>query len=353
MHGEEPRDRAIEQLLRQRGPAEAPTAVGACVDGETLAAWTDGGLTGHARVVVERHLAGCARCLALMAALARTAPAQPEQRPLWRRWQLAWFVPVAAAATIAALWVAVPDRAAVFPSEAEEQLMARLDVPAGAPAEAPTEAPADAASENVPPASGERQATRDAAEPDGDTGNRVAFAAPQSEALGSVAVAGRGQPVALEDAREADVLAEARQEAVAPSAAARSASATAPTATLQRASADLQILSPDPRVRWRVARGRLERTQSGGAEWDTIALPAAEGLAAGSAPSVQTCWVVGAAGAIYVTSDGASFARVAPPEFIDLVAVAATDARIATVTAADGRTWRTNDQGATWSLVAP
>ena len=47
-----------------------------------------------------------------------------------------------------------------------------------------------------------------------------------------------------------------------------------------------------------------------------------------------------------MTTDGLRFTRVNPPAATDLVSVAATDARSATVTAADGRRFRTADQGA-------
>ena len=50
-----------------------------------------------------------------------------------------------------------------------------------------------------------------------------------------------------------------------------------------------------------------------------------------------------------VTTDGTQFTRVGTPATLDLVPVAATDARTATVTAADGRRFRTTDQGATWT----
>lgn len=51
--------------------------------------------------------------------------------------------------------------------------------------------------------------------------------------------------------------------------------------------------------------------------------------------------------------DGVRFQGVPFPEIVDLVAVRAESARSATVTAADGRAFRTDDQGTTWSRVAP
>jgi photosystem II stability/assembly factor-like uncharacterized protein len=61
------------------------------------------------------------------------------------------------------------------------------------------------------------------------------------------------------------------------------------------------------------------------------------------------CWIVGRGGAVYITNDGMRFTRVSFPEGIDLVDVSATDERSALVRAADGRTWRTTNQGLTWT----
>src|SRR4051812_46019862 len=97
------RDRAIETLLRSRHADESGAA---CVDAESLAAWIDGGLSADARARVEHHAAGCARCQALLASMARTAPAL-DDRPWWRSSIAKWAVPIAAMATALVVWVAV------------------------------------------------------------------------------------------------------------------------------------------------------------------------------------------------------------------------------------------------------
>jgi hypothetical protein len=88
-----------------------------CLEGETLAAWHEGTLTASDVEAVDRHLADCARCQDLLAAFVRTdvavAAPDPVGDSLWRRWRLAWLVPVATAATATAIWVAIPDRASV------------------------------------------------------------------------------------------------------------------------------------------------------------------------------------------------------------------------------------------------
>ena len=56
----------------------------------------------------ELHVAKCPRCLALLAAIERTAPpvaAEPHQR-MWLR----WLVPLTAAATAVAIWIAIPQQ---------------------------------------------------------------------------------------------------------------------------------------------------------------------------------------------------------------------------------------------------
>ena len=47
----------------------------ACLDAETLAAWADGTLKAQAATAVEAHASSCARCMAVLAAMERTAPA--------------------------------------------------------------------------------------------------------------------------------------------------------------------------------------------------------------------------------------------------------------------------------------
>ena len=99
------RDRSIDALLR-RGEGFASHSTDQCVDAESLAAWMDGGLSGDARAAVEQHAAGCARCQALLASMARSDP-DIEVRPWWRRVSAKWLVPVAAIATALVVWIFV------------------------------------------------------------------------------------------------------------------------------------------------------------------------------------------------------------------------------------------------------
>jgi photosystem II stability/assembly factor-like uncharacterized protein len=60
------------------------------------------------------------------------------------------------------------------------------------------------------------------------------------------------------------------------------------------------------------------------------------------------CWVVGRGGVVLLSTDGRSWRRLAFPEPTDLSGVRARDARAASVSTADGRTFSTTDGGLTW-----
>jgi hypothetical protein len=160
-------------------------------------------------------------------------------------------------------------------------------------------------------------------------------------------------------------------------------------------SAQLTITSADGRRRWRVIPGAgvqvaaaagnaaagaasapattaETRTQSSTAfadrddAWTPAALPDGAGalrIVAGSAPSEVVCWLVGDAGLVLRTTDGARFTRVAAPMSSadvrsveaprapvapDLGSVEALDALRATVTTTDGHRFVTTDGGASW-----
>jgi photosystem II stability/assembly factor-like uncharacterized protein len=116
----------------------------------------------------------------------------------------------------------------------------------------------------------------------------------------------------------------------------------------------LDIASPDAVHRWRIdSAGQLQHSASAGATWQSVVLATPAALTAGTSPGGSICWVVGANGAVWVTSDGLHFDRRALPEPGDVTSVAATDARHATVVTANGRTFMTTDGGVTWTLPTP
>jgi hypothetical protein len=347
------RDRAIERLLHQSfktpaGPSDA------CFDAETLAAWADGGLSGAARATVESHVADCARCQAIVSTAARIeaiAPARAEPAP--RRW-LAWLVPLTAAAAAIAIWVAVPrGPGAAPPQTAENQRrVAQAKAPEAPPASTGLQqSPAAAAREERAPAAKSDQPARDQAQ---------AFAlSKDSERRELDRLKQESQPGDA-SADRADKRQSAAEPAAAPPAALPPPASPTVREMLQERSANsaAQQVAPDGVVaslalpaRWRISGTTLEHSTDGGSTWNSVATGVTGELTALSSPSSSVCWVVGRSGVVLKTNDGQNFSRVVFPEITDLSAVQAIDARSATVTASDGRVFRTSDAGATWQVA--
>jgi Photosynthesis system II assembly factor YCF48 len=124
-------------------------------------------------------------------------------------------------------------------------------------------------------------------------------------------------------------------------------------ALLARADASaVHVLSPIPAVRWRVIEGRnVQFSMDGGKVWATqYTVDAPTQILAGAAPSSAVCWLVGQGGLVLVTKDGRTWQRIKFAETVDLRSVTASDATVASVVTADGRTFTTSDAGETWRL---
>ena len=76
-------------------------------------------------------------------------------------------------------------------------------------------------------------------------------------------------------------------------------------------------------------------------------------LTAFAAPSPSVCWVVGRGGVVLLSTDGTDWRQLPCPETTDLSAIEAADARRASVSTADGRTFDTTDAGVTWVVRRP
>ena len=291
------------------------------VEPEVLAAWSEGTLPSNEARQVEAHLADCAMCREMLAVFARTEPppvvssgfrsvVSGFSRTNWR-----WAVPLAAAATIAAVFVAIPEK------ERTEQLN-------------PTAARPAVSETTAPPV---ESVSTDAAAP---SSAKQPSAKQQPERPLAGALADRAAPEARADKaeqfstaralepkeRDQDLKAEAAPQAP-PNAAAQAATAApqpaqeqnrsraeGELASLMRQAAPAEVTSPDPQVRWRIVpTGRLERSTNAGKTWEAVTLPQPVTVTAVRAPSATT----------------------------------------AIVTAADGRQFRTDDQGKTWNLVQP
>jgi len=104
-------------------------------------------------------------------------------------------------------------------------------------------------------------------------------------------------------------------------------------------------------VRWRILHTHaVERSTTGGASWEPVAIEPPASLTSGVATSPTVCWLIGRGGAVYRSVDGIHFDRVAFPEPVDLASVRSTGAAQANVTTADGRVFGTVDGGLTWRL---
>lgn len=397
------RDRAIERLLRQSRPAHASPRNGgvtdSCLDAETLAAWVDGGLSGAALQDTRLHVADCARCQALVGTLARVSPAGPGTKRAARFWSwpasLTWLVPLTAAAAALVLWVEVPRDKFSGPatpvSVGRVDSVAKVDRPQEVPrqaAETQTTEPARVESFSPLPASKSQDAKQPPTVVPGRERSEVAPGEPRSEVAASDVpkssaarneVASRLDTESLKEERGLGTFA---APAAAPAAAAPGAPPPATAAATARAAASapaplppapaaaaekagalarsgfvggvgrIEILSPDPSVRWRLAGSVVERSTNDGSTWEA-AMTTANMLTAGAAPSVSVCWVVGRSGTVLLSIDGRSWRRVAFPDMTDLSAVRATDARTASVSTIDGRTFSTTDGGTTWVRSTP
>ncbi len=249
---------------------------------------------------------------------AQTAPPAAVPESLWQRWHLRWAVPITAAAAAVSIWIAIPEEGrrlddaftkaqpgeAVQPSAPEAEI-ASQEPPAPQPTAqenavqekaAQQKAPARAKSEPSPPADA---LSRREARSDAPSRSPSEARERERDAVAPPTVSAPAAPAATTPQQQARPLSDAAAGAARQSA---------------EAFAQVEAVSPDGLVRWRIQPGpRLERSTTQGKTWDAVSLPQ------GVEPS----------------------------------AVRAPGAATAIVTATDGRQFRTDDQGKTWYLVQP
>lgn len=348
-----------------------------CIDAEVLAAWVDDTLDARAAADVEHHAAHCARCQAMLAAFVRAEPAptrvaalEPVVAPWWQSLQIRWLVPIAATATALAIWIAVPTS-----PRPEGELATATDASATAPPEQSPAAPLTATKPSSTPAP-VRANDQDAA----PAAKEIPIEAPAARQ--------EAMPDATGQRERVDTLAAAERRAAEaapapPGPGARNRSEAALRSSLADTVA-VGFVSRDGAVRWRLAGPGVEQSADGGATWTASALnglqelderrPAAPqggaaamtaapataaqaprpGAVAGDAPTASVCWLVGPRGAVWLTTDGGQrFRQMTVTGEPDSRMVAARDARSADVSTVDGRTFRTDDGGSTWTLTSP
>lgn len=359
-----------------------------CLDAETLAAWMDGGLDPAAAAAAEAHASTCERCQALLATVVKTLPADPVvsgfsridtgTRRLWQ-W---WFAPLAATAAAVTIWMVVPQdpmerppAAAVVEQQVAREAARDTAVPqarkeraeaaeptagfAPVPPAAPVAPPAPAGKDqsdlrrNAPAEANEAKAKADA-----DANNAVGK-------LTGAAGARADQEAQSAKREQAPQAAEMRERLEAPAAPASApaerfrAGATPPPAapappalsavSQLKKQAPPVIVSPDATSQWRAnTPGSIERSEDGGRTWIPVRIAVKEEILSGASPARLVCWLVGRSGLVLLATDGTNFTRLPFPESVDLVSVSSPEARIAIVTTADGRTFRTEDGGRNW-----
>jgi hypothetical protein len=366
-------DAALKRIRRDRSGTDAG---GTCLTADVIAAWMDGSLPAHERAVAEAHAADCPRCLDVLAAMARTTPEVPAAGAWWRRpWGVRWVVPAMAAATALVLWIYVgsdapapvvqeaapPERTSTTPSEpastpqqsgsadgtasGRPEFLPSLPAPPSAERELAKRKAAKEASAPPPP-----PAPAPAPPPPADEASAVARADVDARLRSTVErerkPSAPGAPVTVvSQSRAVASPAQPRR----PAGAAPSGDVLADSATVPGQTGAMDVISPDPSTRWRVAGASIERSTDGGRTW-TRQFTAQATLLAGHAPAADVCWIAGQQGVVLVSRDGRTWQRVTSPAAVDLVGITAVDGREATVTAADGRIFHTSDGGGTWSL---
>lgn len=361
-------DDQLDRLIRGSLKAAAPGEVRAdCLDAETLAAWTDGGLSETARARADVHLSSCPRCQAALAIIARTADPPAEPLPWWSAriatWR--WLVPITASAAAIAIYVAVQDRApsrspAVTPSAtaAVDTPKPQLEKQAASPAQeraAQAETDSDSKQARAEPEQAKPDAAaREEGFADGRQKAAANEALPKSEAVpvtDQFAKVAEGAPPAA--AAPAPAAAPSVIGRVAPQSLEASADAARRVdETRDRTAGAAIIFSQNPAVRWSLGpAGALSLSTDSGTTWTPVPSGVTTDLTAGSSPSGSICWIVGRSGTVLLTTNGQQFVRLPFPNNADLVAVRPTDAGTATVTTADRRSFRTTDGGRSWSQV--
>ena len=350
-----------------------------------IAAYYDGSLGTSERATIETHVSTCRRCQDGLAAMARADAAEraaAAASPVagWRApWK--WLVPMAAAGTAFAVWLAVrppstesraapPSPSVSAPEDrAEPSIGTRSDVALNKSAshEDDTKSAKPSAQPALPPS---RVVVERKAEASTTT---LAESQPPVGALAKEAAASEAdRPFSLnaklDDRDERTPITSppappraARQEE------ARAKVAPAPMAEAMSAPADklgaresisenrlgqqtvVELSAQDASTRWRLELdGSISRSRDAGSTWQRQTTGSRVRLAAGSAPAPNVCWAVGSSGTMVRTTDGERWESIPSPSSHDLTTIEARSALAATITASDGRRFETADGGKTW-----
>jgi hypothetical protein len=285
-----------------------------CPDPALLAAYVDGTLFHRDVDAVERHVAGCAACSALVASLRQQRESAGSS--IVARW---WKV-VAAASVVAAIFVAA------------------VLVTGGGDEPTTTSAPESAAAAATSPAV--EVSTAPASE------REAAPAAPSSPVPPP-----RPQPSAsplTSAVRRADTTQKPPTAPVRAAAPARPAAAIEQVAEPAVIDGDLVLRgrNADRRILWRVRDRTIEHSTDGGTTWVTEHT-SDRAIRAGAFVSASVAWMVGESGLILRRTSNGWFGAT-PPADGHIQAVRASSPSRATITFEDGRAFSTENGGVTW-----
>lgn len=174
------RDKSVDRLLsgaRRGSPAETSEV---CLDAETLAAWSDGGLAPGQVRLVEAHLAGCARCRAIVQTIPEQAATAAGSKVVpFKRSKVMYWLPIAAGTVAATLviWLGVENNQQPQPAQVlTESLPAAAPPPVAAQQPSPAEPKTGPAGAAAPQASSVETQLRVAQESSPRTKKEVARA---------------------------------------------------------------------------------------------------------------------------------------------------------------------------------
>jgi hypothetical protein len=365
-------DGPIRSVLASRDAHAASTDP--CPSPEIFAAYYEHSLDPEETERYDAHIASCATCRATLAGVARAslgddaAIATDEHRVSrwkWRRLSL-WLVPAAAAACAVFIAFTVHQRSTANHEQAAAVAELRS---APAPSSEPLPAPppptiaSDAAITPDSTRALDRKSRQPVAALKMPMAPKPAAPAPApplrsapATVNGNADAASATVEVTPSDAAPAPprIQRDARQQSLqnfsagSAMALSKKAKAAPQQAATPQAKDHLVVKSPDSTITWTIHTNHVQYTENGTPAPVQDFLPTNSAIAAGSAPGGKTCWLVGSGGAVVRTTDGRSWLAATPPTSADLTAVTAQNARSATVTAADGKTYTTTDGGQTW-----
>jgi hypothetical protein len=346
------REATIDRLLAGRAARGSADSTAACLDADTLAAWADGALDAAALATAEAHAADCARCQAMLSAMARTAPVGATAAATsWWMPSLRWLVPLTAAAAAVLVWTIVPSRdVAVNVRQVSQNAESTPSPPFQTPPSSVTPSATDAAapSSTLAGSTARREAQTPAESKDVEAeADKKNSATADTTTLADATA--RNADLSRRSADEAKADLSRRSGEAAKAEGAKADVRPDRARTFSFGAPETVIVSSNPASRWRILQGgAVQRSSDGGATWQTQNTGVSETLSSGSSPSPSVCWLVGPQGIVLRTTDGRSWTRVPFPEAVPLASVRATDDQTATVTTADGRQFVTEDGGRTW-----